>query len=308
MRDVRENRKILKYRPGKDYRLFWMALPFALFVIAIYYAQLFGWVYAFTDYKPAKGLFEQTFVGLKYFRKLFAPGSLFPVAFRNTLIYGLLNILASPIALIFAVFLWEVPNSGVRRAIQTISSFPNFISWILVYSIAFMFFSSEGQITKIIEDLGCSQVGNLLANERATYIFQTLLGVWKTTGWNAIIYLSAIAGIDQELYDAADVDGANRYQKMFHITVKSILPTFFILLILNIGGMMNAGFEQFYVFYNPMVADRAEILATYAYRVGLGRGEIAFGTAIGMTQSLISILLLAGGAWLGKKVTGKSIL
>lgn len=296
-------------QPGKDYRLFWMALPFALFIVVFYYAQLFGWVYAFTDYKPSKGILDQTYVGFKYFLKLFAPGSLFPVAFRNTLIYGLLNALAAPVALVFAVFLSEVPRPGVRRAIQTMSSFPNFISWILVYSIAFMFFSSEGQITKLLDGLGFSGgARNLMANADAAYLFQTLLGIWKSTGWSAIIYLSAIAGIDQELYDAADVDGANRYQKMYHITVKSVLPTFFILLILNIGGMMNAGFEQFYVFYNPMVADRLEILATYAYRIGLGSGEIAFGTAIGMTQSLISVLLLAGGAWLGRKISGNSIL
>jgi ABC-type polysaccharide transport system permease subunit len=297
------------FRPKKDYRLFWMALPFALFIMVFYYAQLFGWIYAFTDYKPAKGILGQTYVGFKYFLKLFAPGSLFPVAFRNTLIYGVLNALASPVALIFAGFLSEVKRPGARRAIQTLSSFPNFISWILVYSVAFMFFSSEGQLTKLADSLGLTGgAKNLLANAGAAYLFQTLLGLWKTTGWSAIIYLSAIAGIDQELYDAADVDGASRYQKMYHITVKSVLPTFFILLILGIGGMMNAGFEQFYVFYNPMVADRLEILATYAYRIGLGHGEIAFGTAIGMTQSLISVLLLVGGGVLSKKISGNSIL
>lgn len=292
-----------------DYKLLWFALPFAIFIIMFYYAQMFGWVYAFTDYKPSKDIFHQTFVGLKYFRKLFAPGSHFPVAFRNTLIYGLLNALASPVALIFAVFLSEVRNGKFKKLIQTMTSFPNFISWVLVYSIAFMLFSSEGQITTFLTKIGLfSSNRNLLANPDAAYIFQMVLSIWKTTGWNAIIYLSAIAGIDQELYDAADVDGASRFQKMWHITVKSVLPTFFILLVLGIGGMMTAGFEQFYVFYNPMVSEQLDVLATYAYRQGIGNGQIAFGTAIGMTQSIISIILLLIVNRAGKKVTGNSII
>lgn len=293
----------------KDYTLLWLALPFALFLFVFYYAQLFGWVYAFTDYKPNKDVFHQTYVGFKYFFKLFAPGSRFPVAFRNTLIYGLLGILASPIPAVFAIFLSEMTARRAKRAIQTMSSFPNFISWILVYSVCFMFFSSEGQINKLLVDLGLvKSARNLLSNADAAYWFQACLGIWKGTGWNAIIYMSAIAGIDPELYAAADIDGANRYQKMWHITAKSILPTFFILLILNVSGLINAGFEQYYVFYNPMVSEQLEVLATYAYRIGLGNGEIAFGTAIGMTQSLISLALLFGINGLARKATGNAII
>lgn len=298
-----------KIKTKKDYRLLLMALPFAIFLAMFYYAQLFGWVYAFTDYKPNKDIFHQTYVGLKYFKKLFAPGSNFPTAFRNTLIYGLLNILASPVALVFAVFLSEVRNGKIKKAIQTMSSFPNFISWILVYSVSFMLFSTDGQITSFLFKIGATnQQRNLLSNADAAYFFQALLSVWKTTGWNAIIYMSAIAGIDQEQYDAADVDGASRFQKMWHITVKSIMPTFFIMLILNVGGIMNAGFEQFYVFFNPMVSEKLDVLATYAYRIGIGNGEIAFGTAIGMTQSLISVILLFSVNKLGKKINGNSII
>ncbi|GHU73747.1 protein lplB [Clostridia bacterium] len=297
------------YHEKKDWKLFWMALPFAAFIVAFYYAQLFGWLYAFTDYKPSKDVFHQTYVGLKYLKKLFEVRSRFPVAFRNTLIYGFLNIIASPIALIFAVLLNEISNSRIKRTIQTMTSFPNFISWILVYAIAFMFFSSEGQINNLLVKVGImSNTRNLLSNANATYIFQLVLGIWKSTGWSAIIYLSAIAGIDQELYDAADADGANRFQKMLHITVVGLQPTFFTLLILSIGGIMNAGFEQFYVFYNPMVSEQIEVIATYAYRIGIGSGEIPFGTAIGMTQSLISIVLLLLVNRLAHAVSGSSII
>ncbi len=291
-----------------DYKLLLMALPFVLFLMVFYYAQLFGWLYAFVDYKAGKPILEQVFVGLKYFLKLFEPGSRFIVAFKNSLIYGLLGIVISPAPAIFAIFLSEITNSKIKRTIQTMSSFPNFISWILVYSICFMFFSTEGQISQLLIKLGLMESGNILSNANAAYLFQMFLGLWKSLGWNAIIYMSAITSIDPELYDAAAVDGANRFQKMYHITVKSIMPTFFILLVLSISSIANAGFDQYYVFYNPMVSEQLEVLPTYAYKMGIGNGQISFATAIGMTQSIISVILLFSVNRIAKKITGNSII
>lgn len=301
--------KTLRKRLKKvDYKLVFMTLPFVVFMIMFSYVMLFGWTYAFVDYMPSKSIFEQDFVGLKHFAKLFQVGSRFPVAFKNTLIFGLLNILVAPVPLIMAVLFSEIPKGKFSRIIQTITSFPNFISWILVFSLTFMFFSVDGRLTQLLVEMGVWEQGySLLADPGPAYIFQTLLSLWKSTGWTAIIYLSAIAGIDPQLYDAAAIDGANRWQTMWHITTKGVIATFFVMLVLNVSGLMNAGFDQYYVFTNTMNVDRLEVLATFAYKIGVGNAEIAYGTAIGMTQSIISIILLFSVNRLAKKITGNSV-
>ena len=292
-----------------EYLLLVMALPFVLHLIIFYYAQLFGWAYAFVDYIPGKRIWEQDFVGIEYFAQLFHTGSRLLVAFRNTLIYGVLGILTSVLPVIFAIFLSEIRNSKVKRAIQTMSSFPNFISWILVYSICFMMFSSEGQIITILVRMGIlDEPTNLLANANAAYLFQMILGVWKGLGWSAIIYMSAISGVDFELYDAANVDGAGRFRRMLHITVPAVLPTFFVMLVMSVANIANAGFDQYYMFYNPMVSEQLEVIPTYVYRIGIGSGEISLATAAGICQSLISVVLLFSVNKLAKKVTGSSVI
>ncbi len=298
-----------KKHKKSEYILLLMALPFVLHTIIFYYAQLFGWAYAFVDYIPGKHIWEQDFVGLLYFERLFQAGSRLVVAFRNTLIYGVLGIATSVLPVIFAIFLSEVKNTKVKKAIQTMTSFPNFISWILVYSLCFMLFSSDGQIIGILVRIGIiDNPTNLLANADIAYIFQTILTVWKGLGWSAIIYMSTISGIDSELYNAANVDGANRFQRMLHITVPAVLPTFFVLLVMSVANIANAGFDQYYMFYNPMVSEQLEVIPTYVYRIGIGSGEISLATAAGITQSLISVTLLFTVNKLAKKVTGSSVI
>lgn len=300
--------KRLHRRRKIDYKLFLMALPFVIFLIMFYYVQLFGWVYAFFDFKPGVSILSQKFIGLANFQRLFSPGSNFPLAFRNTLIYGLLGILTSPVPVAFAIMISELRSNTLSRVIQTITSFPNFISWILVYAVAFMIFSNDGFMNTALAKLGNQNPVNVLGNPRIAYVLQMLLGLWKGTGWCAIIYLAAISGIDHELYDAAAIDGANRFQRLFHITWQGIKPTFFILLVLNVSGLVSAGFDQYYVFFNPLVSDKLEVIATYVYRVGLGNGEYSFATAMGMFQSVISVILLFLVNFMAKKVTGSSIV
>ena len=286
-----------------------MTIPFMLFLAAFYYAQLFGWLYAFVDYNPGKSIWEMEFEGLRYFRKMIDVNSGFSTALRNTLIYGILGILMSPLPAIFAICISELRSTKVKKAVQTLSSFPHFISWVLVYSICFILFSTEGQINELLVDLGILKKSvNLLSNEKIAYIFQMLLGIWKGLGWSAILYLAAIAGVDQELLDAASVDGANRFQRILNVTVPAMLPTFFILLIMSIASIFNAGFEQYYMFYNSMVSDKLDVIATYVYRRGLGNGEISYATAVGMVQSIISLILLFTSNKLAKKATGNSIM
>jgi len=303
-----EGRTLRERLKKVDYRLFFMALPFVIFIFMFNYAMLFGWIYAFVDFMPSKPIFQQDFVGLKHFIALFSYGSRFPLALKNTFIFGALGILVSPVPLLVAVLLSELPWRKFSRAVQTITSFPNFISWVLAFSLAFMFFSVEGKITQILIDLGLQKEGyNLLGDPNAVYWFQTLLGLWKGTGWTAIIYLSAIAGIDQELYYSAAIDGANRLQTIWHITIKSILPTFFVLLVLNISGLVSAGFDQYWVFMNTLTIDKLEVLSTYAYRIGIGRAQISQGTAIGIMQSLMSTVLLFTVNRLAKRITGNLV-
>ena len=296
-------------RKRVDLTLLLMALPFVLFILLFYYSQLFGWAYAFVDYVPGVSIFKQHFTGLKELASLFGPGSKFLLVFKNTLIYGVLSILVSPVPVAFAILLSEARGKRFSRVVQTVTSFPNFISWILVYSVCFMFFNSQGQINMVLSNIGLiSEPTNILGDPDAAYLFQTVLGLWKITGWNAIIYLAAIAGIDSELYDAASIDGANRFQRIIHITVQGVKPTFFVMMVLQIGNMMNASFEQFYVFYNPLVSQRLDVIATYVYRVGLGNGQISFATAVGFSQSLISIILLFAVNKLAKHMSGNAII
>lgn len=286
-----------------------LVLPFMAFWIMFYYAQLFGWLYAFVDYNPGKPIWEMEWEGLRHFKKMFSKNSGFDVAFRNTLIYGVIGVLSSPLPAIFAICLTEIRSVKLQKTVQVLSSFPNFISWVLVYSLCFIMFSTEGQMTRLFLEWGLTdKAQSILSNEDAAYLFQTALSIWKSLGWGAILYLSAIASIDQELLDAAAVDGANRFQRIWNVTVPAMMPTFFTLLIMNIASMFRAGFEQYYMFYNSMVSDKLDVIATYVYRRGLGNGDISYAVAVGMVQSLISVVLLFAANKAAKKVTGTSFM
>lgn len=299
------NARIKKY----DMSLFLLALPLLIIVFVFSYLPLYGWIYSFFRYQPGVPLVDTEFVGLKYFLMIFAPGNDSVNALKNTLIFSFLGILVSPLPIVFAILLSEIKSARYSRVIQTITSFPNFISWVLVYSVFFSFFSNEGLINEILISLGLvNQSLNVLANENIVYLFQTIVSVWKSLGWNAIIYISAISSIDQELYSAAEVDGAGRFDKIIHVTVPGIMSTFVVLLLLAVGNMLNNGFEQYYVFKNPIVASRIEVLDTYLYRVGLGNAQYAFSIAVGMFKSLVSVILLFTVNFISKKVRDESII
>lgn len=292
-----------------DISLFLLALPLLALVIVFNYLPLYGWIYSFFKYQPGVPLINTEFVGFKYFAMIFARGNDSVNAIKNTLIFSFLGMLVSPLPIIFAIMLSEVRNSKFSRVIQTVTSFPNFISWVLVYSVFFSLFSNEGLINEILINLGITKEAvNVLANENIVYTFQTFASVWKNLGWNAIIYIAAISSIDQELYCAAEVDGAGRFGKIIHITVPGIMSTYVVLLLLAVGSMLNNGFEQYYVFKNPIIASRIEVLDTYIYRVGLGNAQYAYSTAVGMFKSVVSIILLFSVNFISKKVRDESII
>ena len=300
----------IKPKTRRRLATFLITMPFFALVLLFSYGPLFGWSYAFVDYVPGIPVFKQGFAGLRYFGYILRGMSNLPSVIRNTLVLSLLGMACSPIPVIFAMMLSQIRSSRLSKVIQTVSSLPNFISWVIVYGMAFSFFAmNDGAINKLLLALHLIKTPtDLLGNARFAWYFQTILGIWKGTGWGAIIYLAAMAGIDPELYDAADVDGANRLRKIWHITVPGILPTYFVLLLLSIANMLSNGFEQYFMFQNMLVVDRLEVLDTFLYRVGIALNLPAYSTAMGICKSLISILLLVIANQLSRLVRKESIL
>jgi putative aldouronate transport system permease protein len=288
--------------------LFAMILPLIILVFAFNYIPLFGWVYAFYDFKPGIALSDSTFVGLKFFRLAFEDKDELMRVLGNTLALSFLTILTSPLSAIFAILLNEVRHKRFKKIVQTLTTLPNFISMIIVFSLGTFMFSSSGLLNEILLNFHwIKEPTNVLANQNATWWFQTAVTIWKGLGWGAIIYLAAIAGIDTELYDAAKVDGAGRFQRILSITVPGIMPTFFVLTLLSIAGMLNNGFEQYFVFNNALVADKIETLDIFVYRIGIATGDVSFGTAIGIAKTFVSIILLFSVNALSKKIRGQSV-
>ncbi len=289
-------------------KLLLMALPFAAVAFAFSYVPLFGWIYAFFDYKPGIPLSQTPFIGLENFRLMFDDPRMGPVLI-NTLALSLLSIATAPIPVLFAVMVSEVRSGWFKRLVQTTSTLPHYISWVIVYSLAFSMFSTEGAINAILYKLGISDMPvNVLGNYDRVWTVQTLLLLWKSVGWSAIIYLAAIVSIDSEQYDAAKVDGAGRLRIIWHITIPNIMPTFIVLLLLSISNLLSAGFEQYLVFTNAIVADRIEVLDLYVYRLGLITGDYSYSTAVGIFKSVISIVLLFSVNFLSKKFRGQGIV
>lgn len=301
-----------KTSPGKRKRqlkLLLFLLPFLGLVIAFHYLPLFGWLYAFIDYTPGVSIFNSNFAGLKYFKMVFSGSSEFWLVLRNTLCISLLNIAASAVPVIFAIMISQVVLGRFSKTVQTLTSIPNFISWVIVYSVVFMLLASEDSalntLLRTLNPTGSSV--NILTNVDAAWFVQVGIGVWKSTGYSAILYLAAISGIDQELFDAADVDGANTWQRIRHVTIPGILPTFFVLLLLSISNMLSNGFEQFWLFGNGMTWDKLEVFDTYVYRMGIQNMEYSFSTALGIFKSIVSVILLTVANIGSKRLRGESI-
>ncbi len=304
-----KNAALKQYKKKKNYKLLLWLLPFLVFVVLFSYVPLFGWSIAFFQYTPGSSLSAENFVGLKYFRQFFMDTVDMWRVIKNTLIFAVLGLVTMPLPMIFAILLNEVPHKGFSKFVQSITTFPNFISWVIVYSLAFSLFSTEGVINSILMGMGIiSKPTNVLSSTSAVYWFQTCLGIWKGLGWSSIVYLAAISGIPQELYEAASVDGAGRFQQMLHVTLPGIAETFIVLLLLSIGNFISVGFDQYFIFQNPVTLKRLEVLDLYVYRLGLINKSYYYSTAIGMIKSLISLVMIFGTNQLAKKIRGNSII
>ena len=309
-----DRRLMLKHNnPEKKggFLLFLMTLPFIIGTFLFAYYPIFGWVYAFFNYKPGQALSQLQYVGLKWFGISFS-NAVFRTqilnALKNTLGINLLYMAAMVLPMLFAMFLMELSNLRYRKIVQTFTTIPNFISWVLVYAAFYALFASSGLINNLGLKFGwITEPINYLASPNHLWLKMLLYHEWKGLGWGAIMYISAITSIDQELYEAADIDGAGRFGKMYYITLPHLLPTFFVLFVLQIGNMLNNGMDQYLVFTNPMTKEGLDVLDLYLYTTGLKDGQISYSTAMGMTKSLIGLILLSIGNGLSKALRGESI-
>lgn len=290
----------------KNWYLFFICLPFMIMTLLFNYVPIAGWIISFFDYKAGRPLFDCTFVGFKYFEMFFTDRQVLQVI-KNTLIFSAIGFFITPLPMIFAILLNEVKATKFRKVAQTITTLPHFISYVIVYSLFFAIFSTDGVLNEVIKIFGGAGETNLLMNKDIVYFFQTCVSQWKGLGWSAIIYIAAVAGIDQELYEAAAIDGAGRLRSAIHITLPGLMPTFITLLMLGISNLINTGYEQYFVFKNSVIYDKIEVLDLYIYKQGLQIFDYSYSTAVGMVKSAISIVLLTAANVLSKKVRGNSI-
>jgi len=280
-----------------------MSLPLVLYVLLFSYVPIWGWTMAFQNYKPARSFFAQEWAGLRWFHFLFSdPG--FIRVLRNTLAMSLINMALGYItAITFALFLNELKNIGFKRVVQTISYLPHFLSWIIVTGlVASMLAVENGAVNDFLMFLGVIKEPILFLS-KPNY-FWGIVGVtyvWKEVGWNTIIYLAAMAGIDPCLYEASEIDGCNRYQKMWHITLPGIKSTIIILLIMSIGRILDAGFEMQYLLRNGLIQDVAETIDIYVLKYGIQSFNYSLATAAGMFKNVINITLIFIANWIAKR-------
>lgn len=301
------NRKKLR-----SFREFLYILPFIILVAIFSYYPLYGWFYAFFDYKPPRPLSTDDFVGFKWFKYLVDNPVRIKqtmIVLRNTFAMSGLSILTSWLPMIFAVFLNEIKFMPFRKLVQTVTTLPNFISWVLVFSIAYSLFSSSGMVNSLLLETEIVKEP-ILFLQSADHVWLTmwLWSTWKGLGWSAIMYIAAISGIDEELYEAARVDGATRMQLIRYITIPSLIPTYTVLLMLSIANFLSNGMEQYYVFQNAFNLESIQVLDLYVYNLAMGSGSYSVSTALSMLKSVISVILLCGANSLARLLRGESFI
>lgn len=304
-------KKTFSKRLIEQRQLIILVLPFMLFVLVFNYFPIWGWIMAFEKFQPGpgKGIFGSPFVGIANFVEVFSDAN-FLSAIKNTLSTSILKIVTGFLsAILLAVLLNEVKPIRFKRAVQTISYLPYFVSWVVAVNIVYMALSPmDGIVNVMLTKLGLIKDPVAFMGEpKYFYGIVALSNVWKNVGWNAIIYLAAMTGIDPELYEAASIDGAGRIRKIFAVTLPSIMSTIKILLVLNIGNLMNSGFEQVYLLSNPSNIDASRTIDVYIYTYALKSGRLSYGTAIGIFNSTVAIMLILISNAISKKIDGYGI-
>ncbi|MDW7656379.1 MAG: ABC transporter permease subunit [Bacillota bacterium] len=268
-----------------------MLMPGLVFLIIFHYIPMGGIILAFKDHMLMKGVLRSPWVGLKHFEYLFSSPEFFRVL-RNTLVISMLKLLCGfPIPIIFALLLNEVRHIKYRKLVQTISYMPHFISWVILAGVFIDLLSLDGPVNGFLRLLGNKPV-IFLSRPNYFWFIMVVTHIWKTFGWSSIIYFAALSNVDPNLLEAATVDGAGRFRKAVSISLPCIMPTVLVILILNTGGILSAGFDQIFNMYNPAVMDVADILDTYVYRRGLIKIEYSYSTAVGLFKSVVALIMI----------------
>ncbi|CAH1191734.1 putative multiple-sugar transport system permease YteP [Paenibacillus allorhizoplanae] len=291
----------------KDWDLYLALLPGIAFLLLFKYTPMYGIIIAFKDFNIFDGMAASPWVGMKHFDKLISSASFLQV-FQNTLLISVYKILfLFPLPIIIAILLNELKNMAFKRSVQTVVYLPHFLSWVIVSGLFIDLLSTNGGIVnKIIVSMGGEPIRFFLDSQ----IFRSVLigtSGWKETGWNTIIYLAALASIDPGLYEAAKIDGANKWKQIVHITLPGLIPIILLMFILRLGYVLEAGTEQILVMYNPSVYNVADVIGTYVYRIGLGEQDYSFSTAVGVFESVVAFILILTGNGLARKFFGRGI-
>ncbi|WP_339209535.1 ABC transporter permease subunit [Paenibacillus sp. FSL K6-3182] len=292
------------YRDWQLYLL--LLLPLAYFII-FKYTPMLGVVIAFKDYNMFQGILASPWVGFETFREVFQMDGFYN-ALRNTFLLNFLDLVVSfPIPIALAILLNELRIKWFKKGAQTILYLPHFISWVIIGGMAIQLLATNnGIVNNLLKSLGMKVIPFL--TEPVYWVLTYLgIGIWQSAGWGTIIYLAALTGINKDLYEAADVDGASRMRKIWHITLPGIKPTIIILLIINIGHMASIGFDRPFVLSNPLVTDVSEVISTYVYKIGIQSARYTIATAIGLFQAVVGLIFLLSADYISRKVNDQGI-
>lgn len=278
-------------------------IPFLGFLVLFKYYPMYGAVIAFKNFSFTKGILGSSWAGLKYF-KMFLTSPDLGIVLRNTLAMSSLSLIfTTASAILFALLICEIRNKLYKRVVQTISYLPHFISWVVVVGMAMTLLSIDGgPVNKILTTAGIVREPiDFLGSPKIFWWLITALNVWKSTGWNSIIYIAAITSLDKQMYESAVIDGASRLKQTLYITLPSILPTILMLFIFSLGYILNAGFEQQFFLQNPINYTHAEVLDTYVFKFGLQRAMYSYGAAVGLMKSVIGFILVVAANQITRK-------
>lgn len=291
----------------RNFGYYLLLVPGLAFLLLFKYVPMYGIVIAFQNFNIFDGISGSPWVGLEQFQKLVRSEE-FGQVFANTLLISVYKIvLLFPIPIVIALLLNEIRFTSLKRTVQTIIYMPHFLSWVIISGLFMTLLSPSGGIVNAVTGwLGLEPVAFFMDNRFFRSIVVFTAG-WKEVGWNAIVFIAALAGIDQEQYEAASIDGAGRLRQMWNISLPGILPTIILMFILRIGMVLDAGTEQILTMYNPVVYDTGDVIGTYVYRIGLGKMDYSFSTAVGLFNSVVGFILVITGNWLSRKSLGRSI-
>ncbi len=286
--------------------IYLLLLPVVIYLFIFSYIPMYGVVIAFKNFKPRLGILESPWVGMKYFNE-FVSSMYFGRTLKNTLALSVLDLIFGfPAPIIFAVLLNEIRNMRFKKVVQTVTYLPHFITTVIIASLILVFTNGTGFITQVVNTV-TGHSGSLIGDENYFRAIYVISGIWQGFGWGSIVYLATIAGISPELYEAARIDGANKFRQIWHVTLPGMRPTIVIMFILAMGGLMSIGWEKAFLLQSPITYAKSDIISTYVYRKGFEDANYSYSSAVGLFNSVINLALLTAANWVSRKVNETSL-